>query len=89
LRIEIGGWTFDHVSYDREADVLYLAVDEPRPGFGEETPEGHIWRFDEEGQFCGLTLIGIKDCIEAGEPVAITVPQRTEIPSSDLGLATA
>ncbi len=45
--ITIGDTTFDRVDYDRDADVLYLSVGDPRPSaqtYG--TPEGHAVRYD-------------------------------------------
>lgn len=85
MSIVIGDWVFDHASYDAEADVLYLSIDGPRAGIGEETPEGHILRFDEDGEFYGVTLIGVRHMIEAGEPVTIvTLPHRESISSSAL-----
>ena len=84
MSIEIGGWTFDHVVYDRDADVLYLSIGEPQPGTGEETPEGHIVRFDEGGSFSGITLMDVAELANAGEPIVVTMPQRTSVPSEDL-----
>lgn len=76
--VRLGEWDFDSVDYDRENDVLYLSVGQPRAGVGEETPEGHVWRFDEEGVFCGLTLIGAQALVDNGNggPVDITLPRR-------------
>jgi uncharacterized protein YuzE len=78
MSVCLGDWCFDSVEYDRESDVLYLSIGEPRAGVGEETPEGHVWRFDEEGQFCGLTLIGAQAILNStdGENVDITLPRR-------------
>ena len=52
-RLDVRLW-----EYDQEGDVLYLSMGKPRPGRGEQTPEGHILRFDAEGEFCGVTLVG-------------------------------
>ena len=49
---------------------------EPRPGYGEETSEGHILRYDEIGEFCGVTLIGVRERLDRGEFVAVTLPRR-------------
>lgn len=71
--ITLGPWTFDHVSYDAEADVVYLSIGEPRRALGEETPEGHVALFEEEtGEFCGLTLIGLRSI--PGPERAVTLP---------------
>lgn len=76
--VEIAGWCFDSAEFDAENDVLYLSIGTPRPGYGEETPEGHVLRFDEEGEFCGLTLIGAEGLLQEGRPVRVTVPPKTE-----------
>lgn len=47
--------------YDEEADVLYLAVGEPRPAIGIDIGEGIIVRYDEtRKEVVGLTLIGLR-----------------------------
>lgn len=45
--------------YDEEADVLYVAVDKPRPAVGMDIGEGVIVRYGEaRKEVVGLTLIG-------------------------------
>ncbi len=46
VNITIGTLTFDRANYDAENDVLYLHLGEPQPGEGEETPEGHVLRYE-------------------------------------------
>ena len=47
--------------YDEEADVLYIAVGEPRPALGIDIGEGLVLRYDEIHQeVVGLTLIGLR-----------------------------
>lgn len=47
--------------YDEEADVLYLAVGEPRPAMGIDIGEGTILRYDEDsGEIVGLTVMGVR-----------------------------
>lgn len=88
LEITVGAWTFDHVSYDADADVAYLSIGPPRRAFGDETPEGHIALFDEAtGEFCGLTLIGLRAMTEGDGPSTVTLPRPPEevpVGSSDL-----
>ena len=79
MNVVIGDWEFDHATYDGSADVLYLTIGGPRGGTGEDTPEGHILRFDEDGEFYGVTLVGIKYLIETGEPATITLPHRESV----------
>lgn len=89
MTIEIGGWVFDNVSYDQAADVLYLSIGAPVAGTGEETPEGHILRFDENGEFVGVTILDVQALLDSGEPLYVTVPQRAAIEPRELELALA
>ena len=75
--VKLGDWYFDSAEYDEERDVLYLSMGEPRPGYGEETPEGHILRYDETGEFCGLTLVGVRGILDDGGYVDVTIPPKT------------
>jgi uncharacterized protein YuzE len=74
-KIKVGDWFFDSAEYDAESDVLYLSIGEPRPGVGEQTPEGHIVRFDETGEFCGVTLVGVREKLDKGA-LDLTLPRR-------------
>lgn len=48
--------------YDRHADVLYVALDRPRPATSEEGRDGLIYRFalDDERP-CGVTVLGYRN----------------------------
>jgi len=47
--------------YDEEADVLYLAVGEPKPAVGVDIGEGVVARYDEEHkELVGVTLVGLR-----------------------------
>lgn len=47
--------------YDKEADVLYLSVGEPRPAVSVDTGGGVILRYDETCcEVVGLTLTGLR-----------------------------
>ena len=47
--------------YDKDADVLYLSVGEPRPAVGMDIGEGVILRYDEtRREVVGLALIGLR-----------------------------
>lgn len=86
--ITLGPWTFDHASYDADADVVYLSIGPPRRAIGEETPEGHIVLLDEQtGEFCGLTLIGLMEMSDAEGMSRVTLPSPPEevpVESADL-----
>ena len=50
------------LEYDKEADVLYLSVGEPRRASGVDIGEGIILRYDEiRKEVVGLTLIGLRE----------------------------
>lgn len=48
-------------NYDRHADVLYVALDQPRGAVSEEGGQGLIYRFSlDKAQPCGVTVISCK-----------------------------
>jgi len=79
LTTRIGEWEFDHSKYDSEADVLYLSIGGPREGYGEESPEGHILRFDEHGAFYGVTIIDAQRLMQTDGHIVVTLPKREQI----------
>jgi sugar phosphate isomerase/epimerase len=45
--------------YDRHADVLYIAIDHPMPGYAEEGDDGIYYRFSlDTNKPCGITVDG-------------------------------
>jgi uncharacterized protein YuzE len=47
--------------YDKEADVLYLSLGEPREGVAVDISDGAIARYHEESEtIVGITLIGLR-----------------------------
>lgn len=87
--LTIGDTTFDHLSYDREADVLYLSVGEPQPAdhtFG--TPEGHAVRLDKDHRIIGMTLVNAGTLLERGD-LEVTLPQVVDVERSALKVALA
>jgi uncharacterized protein YuzE len=83
LRTRIGEWEFDHSKYDPDADVLYLSVGPPREGYGDETPEGHFLRFDERGEFYGVTIIDAQRLMKTEGQITLTLPKREQIELSE------
>ncbi|MGI8552552.1 MAG: DUF2283 domain-containing protein [Dehalococcoidia bacterium] len=80
MSITIGHTTFNQVSYDREADVLYLHVGEPATAVEfDETPEGHALRYDAAGQLVGLTIVNARWLLDQGTPLVITIPERITV----------
>src|ERR687887_620873 len=61
VNVTIGPLVFDHADYDSEGDVLYLHVGVPQDAEGEETPEGHVLRFEPDTKrIVGLTVINAR-----------------------------
>lgn len=85
--VTIGGTTFDRVLYDDDADVLYLHVGDPVSAVDfDESPVGHALRFDATGRMVGMTIVGARRLVDAGAPIAITVPRRLTIDAGALAL---
>jgi len=89
LSIRIGGYDFEHVSYDDVADVLYLRNEHHQGGVSTHgTTEGHAVRLDVNGNVIGMTIVNARWLIERDGTVVISVPhQRIEAPAKDLGVA--
>ncbi len=87
ITVTLGKWTFDHFDYDREADVLYLSIGEPRPALGVESPEGHVWLMDiETDEICGLTIVGGDALIKKYGKFEISVPETAvSVGNEDFG----
>jgi uncharacterized protein YuzE len=80
MTVTIGSLTFDHASYDARGDVLYLHVGDPQEAAGsEETPEGHVLRFDADGEVIGLTIINAKWLLERDHAINVTVPEHVAV----------
>jgi uncharacterized protein YuzE len=74
VSIRAGGYTFSHVTYDAPSDVLYAAIEGPRPGTRTETPESDVLRFDERGQFFGMILMNPRARLDREGAVRVTLP---------------
>lgn len=85
MSVMLGGVEFDNVDYDREADVLYLHVGEPRTAVDwDESPEGHHLRFGADGQLVGITIVNARWLLDEDGVIVITLPER-RIETRDLG----
>jgi uncharacterized protein YuzE len=90
MTVTIGSLTFDRASYDARGDVLYLHVGDPQPAAGsEETPEGHVLRFDADGEVIGLTIINAKWLLERDRAINVTVPEHVAVAPDALAEALA
>lgn len=85
MSVKIAGIEFDNVSYDRVADVLYLAVGESKAANDfDASPEGHYLRYDEDGALFGITLVSPRRILETEGKIVITLPGR-RVEATDLG----
>ena len=76
--------------YDADGDVLYLHVGEPIEAEGEETPEGHVVRFEPGTQrVVGLTIINARWLLDRDGRLIVTVPETVEASADELGPALA
>ena len=90
VNVHIGPLTFDRADYDAEGDVLYLHVGEPVEAEGEETPEGHVVRFEPGTQrVVGLTVINARAVIERDGRLVVTVSETVEASADELAPALA
>jgi uncharacterized protein YuzE len=90
VNIRIGPVVFDHADYDAENDVLYLHVGEPGEAEGEDTPEGHILRFEPGTQrIVGLTVLGAQAILDRDGELRVTIPESVKASADDLAPALA
>jgi hypothetical protein len=74
MAVRLGPYTFRYVTYDPSSDVLDAALEGPRPGRREPTPEAHVWRFDDRDRFFGITLMNPREQLEREGGVFVTLP---------------
>jgi uncharacterized protein YuzE len=90
MTIRVGPFEFDHVSYDRAGDVLYLRrgpQERAADTFG--TPEGHAVRMDGRGEVIGITIVNAKWLSERDGRLKVTVPSLMDADPGDLARALA
>jgi YD repeat-containing protein len=76
MSVTIGGVVFDRVSYDREADVMYLHVGDPRRAVEfDESAEGHALRYDAHGHLVGVTIVNARRLLDLEGRVTLTGPE--------------
>ena len=88
VKVRIGPLAFDHADYDADGDVLYLHIGAPEAAEGEETPEGHVLRFEPGTQrIVGLTVLNARWLLDRDGRLIVTVPERVEASADELGPA--
>lgn len=89
MSISIGGTDFDRVSYDSEADVLYLHVGDPRSAVEfDEADEGHALRYDAAGRLVGVTIVNARKVLERDGRITVTLPRpQLTVEAGDLAEA--
>lgn len=83
MQVRIGSLIFDHARYDATGDVLYLHIGPPRSAtHSDETPEGHVVRYDDSGDVIGLTLISAKRFLDRDGEIIVTMPETQHVPAA-------
>lgn len=88
MTVKIGHLTFDHATFDEVGDVLYLHIG-PRQAAAdsEETPEGHVLRFDASERIIGLTIINAKWLLQRDGEIVVTLPEQVHVQPAALQAA--
>jgi uncharacterized protein YuzE len=75
MSLTIAAIELDRVDYDRDADVLYLSSGDPTDAVDfDESPDGHALRYDADRRLVGITIVGARRFVEAGEDVRVLAP---------------
>jgi uncharacterized protein YuzE len=90
VTVTIAGVEFDHVVYDRDADVLYLQVGPPphEAAHVDASREGHYLRYDGRGGLMGITIVNARRIFEREGSIPITLPEH-EVQAIDLDVVLA
>jgi uncharacterized protein YuzE len=90
MTVTIGSLTFDHASYDDRGEVLYLHVGDRQPAaVSDETPEGHVLRYNAKGDVIGLTIISAKWLLERDHVINVMAPEHVAVSPDTLAAALA
>jgi len=85
MTVKIGPLTFDQATYDEDGDVLYLHVGQRQEAAdSEQTPEGHVLRFDAGGAIIGLTIINAKWLVERDGELIVTLPEQVHVAAATI-----
>jgi YD repeat-containing protein len=77
MSVKIGNTQFDRVSYDADADVLYLHVGDPADAVDfDGSEEGHALRYDASDRLVGITIMNARWTLEQRGVVVITTSEE-------------
>lgn len=86
MTVEIGGLVFDNIAYDREVDVLYVDIGDPKRAVDwDESPEGHGLRLGPDDALIGITIVNARRILEREGKLTITLPDGRRLETTDLG----
>ena len=74
MGLRIGRHNFTHVVYDAASDVIYAKRDGAPSARREQTPEEHVWLFDEDDRFHGVALMDPRERLDRDGAVYVTLP---------------
>lgn len=75
--VKVAGIEFDNNLYDRDADVLYLHVGDPKTAVDwDDTPEGDGVRYGPDGSIVGITILNAKRRLDRDGKIEVTLPQQ-------------
>ncbi len=84
MSVTIGDTEFDRVSYDADADVLYLHVGDPETASNfDASSEGHALRYDNRGRLVGITILNARWHLEEDGEAVITTPEARLVVGPD------
>lgn len=85
MSTRFGEIEFEHCTYDRDGDVLYLRNGPSSDAVEfDACPEGHHTRYDANGNLVGITILNARLILEEDGVITVTLPDRV-LEARDLG----
>jgi uncharacterized protein YuzE len=80
VSLHAGPYVFRHVTYDGPSDVIYAALEAPKPSARQvKTDESDILRFDELGEFFGIVLVDPRARLDRDGAVYLILPSGDRV----------
>lgn len=78
MAITIAGTQFNYHDYDERGDTLFISIDGPlkRLHDADETPEGHIVEYDNNGALVAIEFLNARWLLERDGELRITLPEQ-------------